>query len=214
MKKIFLVFTVIAMTIGCKSHRTITSSTQVAKEESKNLKELVAIMQGFYSSEAHSKRDTTYFNIALRMTPIWKNKGHYLFVEQAMFSKPEKPYRVRVYKVSQRNKNEFISEIYTLKNEKEWIGKWTNPEAYDALSESDIDLKSGCEVVLHRDGFQKFIGSTGEKTCPSELRGASYASSKVNVYKDKIVSWDQGYDKVGKQVWGAEKGGYEFIKVK
>lgn len=211
MKKIILVLSITILFFGCKSYNSTTSNT---KEGSKNLKELVNIMQGFYSSEAHSKRDTTYFNIALRMTPIWKNKGHYLFVEQAMFSKPEKPYRVRVYKVSQRNKNEFVSEIYTLKNEKNWIGKWKTPEAYDALTESDIDLKPGCEVVLHRDGFQKFIGATGEKTCPSELRGASYASSKVNVYEDKIVSWDQGYDKAGKQVWGAEKGGYEFIKVK
>jgi hypothetical protein len=25
-----------------------------------------------------------------------------------------------------------------------------------------------------------------------------------------LLTWDQGFDKDGKQVWGAVKGGYEF----
>jgi hypothetical protein len=27
-----------------------------------------------------------------------------------------------------------------------------------------------------------------------------------------MVSWDRGFDKEGKQVWGAQKGGYRFVK--
>ena len=189
------------------------SAANKERETDKNLKELVSIMQGHYSSEAHSIEDKSYYNISLRMTPIWKEKGNYLFVEQAMFDKQDKPYRVRVYKVSQRG-DEFVSEIYTLKNEKDWIGKWTNPEVYNQLSETDIELKQGCEVVLKRVEKNKFSGSTGDKTCPSELRGASFANSIVTVTKDGIVSWDQGFDKEGKQVWGAEKGGYKFVKIK
>ena len=178
------------------------------------LTELVSIMQGNYSSEKQSVADTSYYNISLRMTPIWKNKGHYLYVEQALSKKQDKPYRVRIYKVSKRGNNELISEIYTLKNEKEWIGKWKTPEAFNALTESDIELKPGCEVVLHRIDKNKFAGATGEKTCASELRGASYATSKVTVIKDQILSWDQGFDKDGKQVWGATKAGYIFDKIK
>lgn len=189
------------------------SAAYKEKETDENLKELVSIMQGHYSSEAHSIEDKSYYNISLRMTPIWKEKGNYLFVEQAMFDKQDKPYRVRVYKVSQRG-DEFVSEIYTLKNEKDWIGKWANPEVYNQLSETDIELKQGCEVVLKRVEKNKFSGSTGDKTCPSELRGASFANSIVTVTKDGIVSWDQGFDKDGKQVWGAEKGGYKFVKIK
>lgn len=207
MKNIFL-FTVLSFTItSCKSNQNL-----VSKSES-NLKELITIMQGSYSSEKQSVKDTSYFNISLRMVPIWKNRGHYLYVEQALFKKQDKPYRVRIYKVSQRSENEFISEIHTIKNEKEWIGKWKTPEAFDALSENDIDLKAGCGVVLHRVSKNKFTGSTGEKTCPSELRGASYASSKVTVLPNEIISWDQGFDKVGKQVWGATKAGYVFDKL-
>lgn len=205
-RTIVLFFSVSIILIGCKSSQNKNSVN------SKYLNELITIMQGNYSSEKQSVKDTSYFNISLRMVPIWKNKGHYLYVEQAMFKKQEKPYRVRIYKITQLSENEFISEIYTLKNEKEWIGKWKTPEAFDALSEKEIELKDGCGVRLKRIGKNKFAGETGDKTCPSELRGASFATSKVTVFENKIISWDQGWDKNDKQVWGAEKGGYAFLK--
>ena len=90
---------------------------------------------------------------------------------------------------------------------------WKNPEALETILETDIELKKGCDVVLKREGFNKFVGTTGIKTCLSELRGATYATSKVNVYENKIISWDQGFDSDGKLVWGAEKMGYEFVRV-
>lgn len=207
MKKALFILAVMALFISCKS-----GQNQSVKNSSE-LQELVSVMQGHYSSEKQSIADQDYYNISLRMTPIWKGKGNYLFVEQAIFDKQDKPYRVRIYKVSQRGE-EFISEIYTLKDEKAWIGKWANPEAYDQLTEADIELKQGCEVTLKRIGKKKFQGATGDKTCPSELRGASWANSKVTVTETQILSWDQGFDKDGKQVWGATKGGYEFNKIK
>lgn len=206
MKKALFYLAAMALFISCKS-----GQNQSFKNSSE-LQELVNVMQGHYSSEKQSKADEDYYNISLRMTPIWKTKGNYLFVEQAIFDKQDKPYRVRIYKVSQRGEA-FISEIYTLKDEKAWIGKWATPEAYDQLTEADIELKPGCEVVLKRTAKNRFEGATGDKTCPSELRGASWANSKVTVTETQILSWDQGFDKDGKQVWGATKGGYEFIKI-
>ena len=206
MKKALFIVAAMVLLISCKS-------VQNQSNNSKELQELVTVMQGHYSSEKQSVVDKDYYNISLRMTPIWKAKGNYLFVEQAIFDKQDKPYRVRIYKVSQRG-DEFISEIYTLKDEKAWIGKWATPEAYDQLTEADIELKQGCEVTLKRLGKNKFKGATGDKTCPSELRGASWANSKVTVTETQILSWDQGFDKDGKQVWGATKGGYEFNKIK
>lgn len=199
-KLIFIV--AIALLVGCKSASTNTN----------DLKQLFQLMQGHYSSEKQSISDKEFFNISLKMVPIWTDKGYYLYVEQAMFDKQEKPYRVRIYKLHQKE-NDFISEVYTLKNEKDWIGKWKDPKAFDALNMADIDLKSGCEVVLKKQADQLFVGKTGDKTCPSELRGASYATSMVTVNATQILSWDQGFDKEGKQVWGAVKSGYVFDKL-
>ncbi len=208
MRRTVLVLFVAFVIFSCKS--TYQSGTT----KDADLNELVTLMQGNYSSEKQSIQDTSYFNISLRMVPIMKSKGNYLYVEQALFKKQDKPYRVRIYKVSRRNETEFASEIYTLKNEKDWIGRWKTPEDFDALTENDIELKTGCEVILKRMKKNKFSGSTGEKTCPSELRGASYATSKVTITPDQILSWDQGFDKDGKQVWGATKAGYIFDKLK
>lgn len=199
-----IVFSFLAI-VSCKTQYSDLNSN------SKEMTELISCMQGSYSSECQSKEDTTYFNISLRMVPIWKTKGNYLFVEQAMFTKQDKPYRVRIYKLSQNGKS-FVSQIFTIKNEKKWIGKWNDPIQLDSLPESEIELKQGCEVVLKRVSKNNFSGQTGNKSCPSELRGASYASSIVNVTANAILSWDQGFNSEGKQVWGAEKGGYLFIK--
>ncbi len=207
MKSVIILFFVVAVAVSCKSGQSSTA------KNTSHLNELVSVMQGAYSSEKQSITDTTYYNIALHMVPIWKNRGHYLYVEQALSKKQDKPYRVRIYKITQRD-DQFISAVYTLKNEKDWIGQWKAPDTFDALFESDIELKTGCEVILKRIGKNKFAGSTGVKTCPSELRGASYATSKVTLTATQILSWDQGFDKDGKQVWGATKAGYVFDKLK
>jgi CpeT protein len=55
-------------------------------------------------------------------------------------------------------------------------------------------------------------GATNEQDCSSQLRGASYATSKVQISPGRIESLDQGFDSNGKQVWGATKGGYIFKK--
>jgi len=62
------------------------------------------------------------------------------------------------------------------------------------------------------DGY--YTGSTVGKLCESNLRGAAYATSEVTVKSDRIISWDRGFDNEDNQVWGAEKGGYVFLREK
>lgn len=195
---------------------TILLTACAPKKEMKvdDFKELVSIMQGSYNSEKQAIQDPEYYNISLRMVPIWKERGSFLYVEQALNDKQDKPYRVRIYRVTRKNATEFISEIYTIKDEKNWIGKWQTPKEFETLKLNDIELKPGCEVVLKKISPGIYEGQTGDKTCASELRGASYAFSKVKVTPTQIISWDQGFDSEGKQVWGAEKGGYIFDKIK
>jgi len=58
-----------------------------------------------------------------------------------------------------------------------------------------------------------FVGGTEGKGCASDLRRATYATSEVVVKLDHLTSWDRGFDKSDRQVWGAEKGGYVFLKL-
>jgi CpeT protein len=78
------------------------SSTNKSSSTASGDKELITlenIMAGKYTSEAQSKVDTNYFNISLVMVPIWQDRGDgkWMYVEQAIGTKLDKPYRQRVY---------------------------------------------------------------------------------------------------------------------
>jgi hypothetical protein len=189
--------------------------SQVKKIKEKDLKKLVQIMAGEFSSEEQSKSDTDYFNIKLRMKPIWTNStdGYWLYVEQAIATAELKPYRQRVYHVYMQDDTTVVSKVYELKTPKIYAGGWKDMVMLQPLTKDSLVDRQGCAIYLHKIG-KTFTGSTPGKECLSTLRGAAYATSEVTIDKDKIISWDRGWDKEEKQMWGAEKGGYVFVRLK
>lgn len=210
MKKFVMLFAIFAL-VSCKDN--IKESAPVVKTDIE-LKGLFDIMQGTYDSEAQSKVDSTYYNISLHMYAIWKDKGNYIYVEQALKETQNKPYRQRVYELTRINDSVISSEVYKIPNDSLWIGKWETPEDFNSISPSDLEIREGCAVLLKRIGPLHYKGATSNDACKSTLRGASYAASSVEVTNDVIISWDQGFDLDGNQVWGAEKGGYIFNRIK
>ena len=204
--QVFFILCALLVIASCKK--------EASKDTDFELAELFSLMQGSFNSQAQAVTDSSYYNISLHMYPIWIDQGRFLYVEQALNSRQNKPYRQRIYELTRINDSLFSSAIYTLPVDSIWIGKWNNPAAFDSISKSDLLLRTGCEVLLTKVGEHHFKGSTNEKTCESSLRGASYATSEVEILKDKILSWDRGFDSIGQQVWGAEKGGYHFDKIK
>lgn len=180
-----------------------------------NTKELVSLMTGSFSSAKQAKKDTAFYNIVLEMYPIWQNRkdGNWLYVEQALSKRPEKPYRQRVYKIEKVNDELFRSIVYTLPNPKDFIGKWKTPTAFDVINPDSLALRDGCDVYLRKVADKYYRGATKEGTCKSTLYGANYATSEVEVFTDKIISWDRGFNEKSEQVWGAEKGGYIFNRL-
>lgn len=180
----------------------------------RDLELLVACMTGDFSSHAQSERDSAFFDIRLHIRPIWAHdKGnHWLYVEQATATAESKPYRQRVYKVEKDGKNGFKSIVYTLPDQANWAGKYKTPTAFDALKPAELTLREGCTVFLTKQKDNVFTGATKGNDCESNLRGAKYASSRVTITPAMLLSWDQGFNEKGEQVWGATKGGYEFLK--
>ncbi len=178
---------------------------------SKDLVALKKLMTGSFSSEAQSKADTSYFNIHLRMVPIWTSRTDavWLYIEQAVSTRLDKPYRQRVYKVTETSPGQFESAVYTLKSPLRFAQK---PELLEGLSPDSLTLKEGCSVYLQKTGKREFTGGTCGKSCASDIKGAAYASSEVIITKKMLLSWDRGFDAEGKQAWGAEKGGYRFLR--
>lgn len=183
----------------------------LATAQSRGMKELQKRMTGHFSSEKQHREDSAnYFNIQLTMTPVWRQHtdGFWLYVEQAVAGSNDKPYRQRVYHVTESEPGTFRSAIYTLADPLRFAG---HPERVEALPEDSLRLKDGCDVILHLEGNQ-FIGGTEGKRCPSDRKGAAYATSQVTIQRKAMISWDQGFNDKDEQVWGAEKGGYVFRK--
>lgn len=171
-------------------------------------------MQGSFNSFEQSIEDEDYYNITLEMHPIWTERtdGKWLYVEQAVASMKYKPYRQRIYHLHQLSKGKIESEVYTLPEPDKYIGKYSDPSFFDSLSPTDLTIREGCSIILEKKD-DTFVGQTGETSCKSTLRGASYATSKVTVTANRLESWDQGFDDKGEQVWGAVKGAYVFDKM-
>ncbi len=208
-RRLFLfVSAALLMAGGCRTTATIQQRAEA------DLNRLFSMMQGTFNSAEQARSDSAYLNISLIQVPIWTDRGHYLYVEQARFESLESPYRQRIYHVYHRGDGRFVSAIYLLPDDEAWSGKWETPEAFDALEKDELTLLEGCEVVLRRQGRKRFSGKTGEGTCSSVQRGAVYTSSQTVITPGKMVSWDRGYDAAGNVVWGARQGGYVFNRIR
>ena len=145
---------------------------------------------------------------------MWSVSEYYwLYVEQAMATNENKPYRQRVYRLSKVNDTTIESRVYTIKNGENYFGDWKLENPLANLTIDSLEERKGCSIFLNKINKSEFSGSTNKTDCESSLKGATYATSFVNIYTDMIISWDRGFDKGDNQVWGAINGGYIFDKI-
>lgn len=191
------------------------SSKTFSQIKSIDINKLVTMMEGSFSSEEQSKNDSDYYDIRLHMKRIWPeiSSAYYLYVEQAVASAQEKPYRQRVYRITNTYEGRFESAVFTMKDPLRFAGEWKKENPLSELTPDSLTRREGCSVILTLMNDDTYEGSTEGNNCESDLRGAKYATSEVMISKDGIISWDRGYDAEGRQVWGAEKGGYIFKRI-
>ncbi len=192
-----------------------TSFSQTMKVKSKDLKTLQGFMAGEFNNAEQAATDTTFFHIYLRMTPIMNDhpEGYWLYVEQATAESQDKPYRQRVYHLIQADDTTLLSKVFELKNPKQYVGGWKDEKKLATITADSLISREGCDMYIHKVDKEIFRATTMGTQCTSVLRGASYATSQVVIYPDRMVSWDRGWDKNDVQVWGSVNGAYAFIKV-
>ena len=185
-----------------------------AQETKPSLDLLKRYMVGSYTSSAQAARDTNYYNIELEMARIWlkETDGIWLYLEQATAKKKDKPYRQRIYHLTQMDDSTFSSSVCNLDSMHWFTGAYKDIARLGAMKPNDAKPLEGCALILHwRNG--RFVGSTHENDCKNAWGKATYATSEVNIGPAGVLSWDRGYDDAHNQVWGAELGGYEFVKM-
>jgi hypothetical protein len=199
MKKIFVLFLLIPF----------ISQAQNSEE----LGLLKTYMIGSFNSAIQAEADTNYFDIRLDMVPIWKDSknGFWLYVEQAINKEDSKPYRQRVYHVEEIEKGIFQSTIYKMDSAHWFTGLARIPKLGSKLKKENIEILPGCALTLKLIG-ETFIGETKKGACLNAWGKAKYATSEVEMAANQMISWDRGWDENHEHVWGAENGGYIFVK--
>ena len=73
-------------------------------------------LTGSFSSQQQAAADPEFRDIRLHIVPIWTHRpdGPWLYVEQAAAEALDKPYRQRVYRLSQTGNDTFRSDVYLL----------------------------------------------------------------------------------------------------
>lgn len=178
--------------------------------------EVARLLEGSYSSQRQSQTDPAYFDVRLGMRRIWHERvGEYwLYVEQAMATSLDRPYRQRIYRIEATAEGGAISHVYTLPGDPlRFAGAHQDPARLAGLGPADLDERRGCAIYLTRRDDGSYAGATRERDCPSDLRGAHYATSEVVLTRRRLDSWDRGHDRDGRQVWGAVAGPYRFDRL-
>lgn len=184
---------------------------------------LATWLEGRFDSKEQAKRDRSYFEITLVMCTVDAPElgKRALYVEQAMVGKA--PYRQRLYVIEPIDPTSARSRVFELVSPKAAVGL-CDREAR-AFAATDVTTRDGCDVEMHWVDT-RFVGHTPDATwdgtrfmpnpsgqrCPSDLNGAAYATSEVELRDDGLESWDRGFDEAGTQKWGAERGPYEFTR--
>lgn len=205
---------VLAATLG------VTAASCIRKKEwnqpRNDLDLLLSWMTGSFSSQQQAVEDSTFPDIRLEMVPIWpeRDDGYWLYVEQAAATSLDQPYRQRVYHLSQMNDSVLLNSVFEIHQPLRFAGQWRNPDAFAILTRDSLDKLDGCTIHLKRTSDTAFEGSTDSRACHNDYRGAVYATSEMRITEHHLLSWDRGFDSVGTQVWGSEKGGYLFVKIR
>lgn len=204
------------------SHQTMTwillglslNITACPKPLLEDIDQLEKSLVGSFSSADQSRQDSSFFDIRLEVVSIWedRNDGPWLYVEQAAAESIDRPYRQRVYHLSDQD-SILVSKIYSIQNPLRFAGDWRKDKALSGLVPDSLTLREGCNVFLRRTGKEDFVGETKRGTCSSSIRGASYATSEVEMDAYTLRSLDRGFDESGRQVWGSTNGAYLFERV-
>lgn len=170
----------------------------------------------FTSAEQHAAAAADFFDIRLTMAPVWTERtdGPWLYVEQAVATAIDRPYRQRLYHLVDQTDGSVRSDVYTLPGDPmAWAGAHASPQRFDSMTPDQLQLRSGCSIVLRRVDERTWAGSTEGNGCASERSGAAYATAEVTLTEQGMATLDRGFDAAGKQVWGSTKGPYRFVKV-
>ncbi|KAH7437839.1 hypothetical protein KP509_05G091700 [Ceratopteris richardii] len=174
-----------------------------------------------FSTEQAIKDSDTYLDLRLKSCPAaeLEDGSRVIYVEQAFASEPVNPYIQRFLKVKPCPKD-FKCDVevasFTIRNPEEYENfcerpKEQRPQPVKVVGDIGEHLTTLQMLQCLPNEQCLYKGSTPPGGIPNSLEGATTSTSDLVVFKDGTMQcWDRGYNVQGIQVWGIEKGPYEF----
>jgi len=169
------------------------------------------LLAGTFSSKAQAAYDSTYDDVTIHILPIYPEStiGRWFYTEQYDSSSPI-PYRQRVYHIIPQG-NTLLQYIYTIPDTLlVAAATYRHTDIVFPIAATDLRYKDSCDIVLLAFPF----GYTGQTPqCPATFRGSSYSISSFLVTIYGIQSWERGYTRDNRHVWGHPTGPYHFLRL-
>ncbi|WP_299608309.1 chromophore lyase CpcT/CpeT [uncultured Aquimarina sp.] len=179
------------------------------------LEDFVQILTGKFSSKKQAKEESGYAAVCLINSPIWKDQSGYWFYQE-LFNEEKSTaiYNQRIINIKRVDSITISSSSYIIPNQKKYINGWKDTSLFNQLTIDSLTVRAGCDVYFKKKTSTIYQGKTSKNSCSSSFsKKIKYTTSNIVMSRNKISSWDRGYDSEGKQVWGKIEGPYDFIRV-
>jgi hypothetical protein len=181
--------------------------------------DLVTLAQwlaGDFSNREQAFREPAFFSqirVCHRPLPYAVFEGIGFYIEQAYDVFLDDPYRMRVYHLVLSEEG-IVIKNFNLKDPTQWRGACREPDRLNRMTQEDLELLCGCNLILNREGAA-FKGKVEPgKQCKVFRKGQdSYLVSEVEIRQGQFFSLDRGYSpETDEQLWGSYGGSFEFAQ--
>ena len=180
-----------------------------------NMEPLLSWFRGEFSNAEQAGYDPRFANATLRLTEIWPGGAgvRWVYAEQSLAGRPERPFRQRIYRFSAGPQGRILMSELTMPRASDFVGAWRDPALLAGLTPSQLSLRGGCDIWLHRQPSGDYQGRSDIGLCPTDFGGAATLVQYVWIGKDRIRLLDRAYDEEGHPRWGSPGEGYLYLRL-
>ena len=174
------------------------------------LKDVTARLVGIMDTAAQAAANPRFAHVRMTTCKVkvvepvehLLNAHVFLYQEQALAKRLDKPYRQRFMHIAPGEDGISIqSRSFKPTHPKTWIGLCKRPLQDRVVPLSGIG-NFVCSVRLVRSGTH-YIGQTPPEGCPANYRGAVRITNTITLSEAGMDTSDRGFDASGNQIWGA-----------
>ncbi|MDQ3234984.1 MAG: chromophore lyase CpcT/CpeT [Pseudobdellovibrionaceae bacterium] len=163
---------------------TPLARADVAAVEDATIEEAAAWLTGTFNNNEQAAADNRFVAATLKSCQVQlkgletQERGVALHVEQAVNYNINRPYRIRLYWITDAGSS-IESRVYRYTDESTLVGLCSKP-AEEQIIEAKLLTTSDCSVFLGKENGYYF-GRTPSEGCPSSFGGATSTSSEVTL---------------------------------